>query len=330
MPVAIIKCVFFISFSFLCNHAIAQQIDYSVPPGFKKIINKNDYRKILDIALPFVSKRYTIERVKDGIIYLMDSQELQILDLSDLISKCRETKDQNAWAPVIESHFSALFSAIEEKKNIDINQFETIRNFLSIRIYPVEMIKRRGGTDNLVLRTDLEGTYTLLMLDLQNAFTPVQQSVFQLWNKDINEVFKVAQENINKKEMVKEIREVKAGKANVEAIFIENEDYAASYALDLLNNSPDYVGEWGSVVAMPNKGIVNICKISREKPLDFVPYIQLFRKPVADFYDNHQQPVSDRFYWYYKGKFTLIQVTEDKAGQVNVVAPLGLSELITK
>jgi hypothetical protein len=157
----------------------------------------------------------------------------------------------------------------------------------------------------------------------------VQQSVFGSWNRNIDEVFKQAQANVNKKEMTKEVRELKAGKTKVEAIFIENEDYAASYALDLINNSPDYVGEWGAVVAMPNKGIVNICKITKDKPLDFVSYIQLFKKPVAEFYDNHLQPVSDQFYWYYKGSFTLIQVTEDTRGNVNVISPMGLTALMS-
>lgn len=305
----------------------AQHIDYNVPSGYKKIIKKNEYRKIVDITLPIVTKRFDIESLKDGVIYLKASQELQVIGLAELISKCNEAPPEK-WEDIINDYFNGLFSAMDAKKNLDINKFETVRNYLSIRIYPKQMVEQRGGTENLVVRTDLEGTYTLLMLDLQSAFTPVQQSVFGSWNMDIDEVFKQAQANVNKKEMIKEVRELKAGKTMVEAIFIENEDYAASYALDLMNNSPGYVGEWGAVVAMPNKGIVNICKITKEKPLDFVPYIQLFKKPVAEFYDNHLQPVSDQFYWYYKGRFTLISVTEDASGNIFVLPPMNLTTLI--
>jgi hypothetical protein len=307
--------------------ANAQYIDYNVPSGYNKIIKKNEYRKIVDITLPIVTKRFDIENLKDGVIYLKASQELQVIGLAELISKCNEAAPDK-WEEIINGYFSGLFSAMDAKKNLDINKFETVRNYLSIRIYPKDIVEQRGGTENLVVRTDLEGTYTLLMLDLQSAFTPVQQSVFGGWKMDIDEVFKQAQANVNKKEMIKEVRELKAGKTMVEAIFIENEDYAASYALDLMNNSPGYVGEWGAVVAMPNKGIVNICKITKEKPLDFVPYIQLFKKPVAEFYDNHLQPVSDQFYWYYKGRFTLISVTEDTKGNINIVPPMNLTVLI--
>ncbi len=324
------KQLFLLLNIFFCSSVYSQPIDYNVPPGYKKIIKKNEYKKIIDIAVPIVAGRYTIENIREGAIYLKESQELQVIGLAEIILKCKEASDQQKWTLIIEQHLNSLFSAIDQKKNLDINQFETVRQYLSIRIYPAEMIDRRGGPENLVVRSDLEGTYTLLMLDLQSAFTPVQQSVFLLWNKNIDDVFKVAQENINRMQINKEVREVKAGKTKVEAIFIENEDYAASYALDLLNNSPEYVGDWGSVVAMPNKGIVNICRITKEKPMDFVPYIQLFKKLVREFYDNHQQPVSNQFYWYYKGRFTLIQVNEDAGGNVTVLAPFGLTELMTK
>jgi hypothetical protein len=322
------KILFIVIIAIAANSVVAQPVDYSVPSAHRKSIKKNEYRKIVDITLPVVGRRFEIEYLKDGVIYLKASQELQVIDLTEVISKCREAKDPDKWEEVINGYFNGLFSAMDAKKNLDINQFETVKNYLSIRIYPKEMVERRGGTENLVIRTDLEGTYTLLMLDLQSAFTPVQQSVFGSWNKNIDEVFEQAQANVNKKEMIKEVRELNSGKTRVEAIFIENEDYAASYALDLMNNSPDYVGEWGAVVAMPNKGIVNICKVTKEKPLDFVPYIQLFKKPVAEFYSNHLQPVSDQFYWYFKGRFTLITVTEDFNGSINVLPPMALTALI--
>jgi hypothetical protein len=321
------KLLFLIFMVIAFDRADAQPVDYSVPQAYKKSIKKNEYKKIVDITLPLIAKRFDIENLREGVIYLKPSQELQVIDLGEVISKCSETTSDK-WEEVINGYFNGLFSAMDSKKNLDINRYETVRNFLSIRIYPKEMVDRRGGTENLVVRTDLEGTYTLLMLDLQSAFTPVQQSVFGSWNRDIDEVFKQAQANVNKKEMIKEVREFKAGKTRLEAIFIENEDYTASFALDLMNNSPEYVGEWGAVVAMPNKGIVNICKITKEKPLDFVPYIQLFKKPAAELYQNHLQPVSDQFYWFYKGRFTLINVTEDKNGNITVLPPIHLTELI--
>jgi hypothetical protein len=113
-------------------------------------------------------------------------------------------------------------------------------------------------------------------------------------------------------------------------IFLGNEDYAASFVLDLANNSPEFVGSLGSVIAIPNKGLVNICAISKEKPLDFVNFIQFFKKPVEKFYAQHQQSISKDFFWYYKGKFTKINVLEDNNGNVNVISPMGLTALMSE
>lgn len=180
------------------------------------------------------------------------------------------------------------------------------------------------------MKTDLEDTYSLLMLDLPNTFTPVSRAIFDLWKKDISEVFKVAQQNVNKQDVQKVIKNIDVEGTKIEMIFLGNEDYAASYALDLEINSPELIGEWGSVVVMPNKGLVNVCKINKKKPVDFVKFIQTI-KPLTDkSYSEHPQKISNQFYWYYKGAFTKINVFIDTKGNINVVSPFGLTELMTQ
>jgi uncharacterized protein YtpQ (UPF0354 family) len=182
----------------------------------------------------------------------------------------------------------------------------------------------------LVYRDDLEGTKTLLMLDLPQAFTPVSKKVFELWNKGTEEVFKVAVENAGKQKMESVTKTFDIDGASVEFNFLENEDYAASYALALSVNSPGLVGEWGSVVVIPNKGLVSVCKITKLKPVDFVKFIQRMKPLVEQYYTNNQNPVSKDFFWYYDGKFTRINVMKDDKGNINVIAPLGLSKLMTE
>jgi len=82
-------------------------------------------------------------------------------------------------------------------------------------------------------------------------------------------------------------------------------------------------------VAIPDKGLVDICRISPEKPLDFVQFIQRTKVLVEQSYAEHPQPISNRFFWYYQNHFTPIVVTIGSKGEVQVTAPLGLSELMT-
>ncbi len=306
-----------------------QKIQYNIPEGYENEITKGDYKTIVDLSIPIVSKRYSIDFVKDGTIQLKKSQEIQTLNLHNLIAKCVAAKNKLQWDKIVQQHFENLFSSIDEQKKIDPANYETVKKYLSLRIYPKETVNQRGGVASLIARTDIEGTYTLLMLDLPGAFTPVQNQVFKLWKLDTQIVFKVAQDNINKQQIEKVTQNFDVEGVQIEMSFLGNEDYAASYALDLGNNSPELVGELGSIVAMPNKGLVDICKISRKKPVDFVKFIQRTKPLIEKSYQEHEQPISKEFFWYYKGKFTKIKVLQDANGMINVISPFGLAELLT-
>jgi len=322
--------VFILSLTLFQIATFGQRISYNIPEGYESDIRNEDYKKIVDIAVPIVAKRYSIDFVKDGTIFLKKGQEMQALNLHNIIAKCVSVKDKSQWDKVVKGHFENLFSSIDEQKKIDPENYETIKKYLSLRIYPAAFVNQKGGTSSFIVRTDLEDTYTLLMLDLPGAFTPVQNDMFALWKKDTSEVFKIAQENVNKQQIEKVTQKFDIDGANVEISFLGNEDYAASYSLDLINNSPDLVGEWGSVIAIPNKGLVDICKISKDKPLDFVKFIQRLKSRVEKSFQEHEQPISDQFFWYYKGKFTKIKVMEQPNGNINVISPFGLSELMTE
>lgn len=317
-------------FAFVWMTSFSQKISYSIPEGYESDITKEDYKKIVDIAVPIVSKRYKITQVKDGTIELKKGQDMQAFNLHNLIAKCVEVTDKSVWNKIIEEHFDKIFSSIDEQKKIDPAKFETVRSYLSLRVYPNETINQRGGIANFLTRTDIEGTSTMLMLDLGGAFTPVQRQYFKLWKKDSSEVFRIAQDNVNQHTIEKVTQEFEMDSSKIEISLLGNEDYAASYALDLIHNSPELVGQWGSVVAIPNKGLVNLCKVSPQKPLDFVKFIQYTRQLINQYYDEHEQPVSREFYWYYKGKFTMITVMTTPDGSINVISPPGLTDLMTE
>lgn len=315
----------------LCRSlAVGQTVSYNIPAGYESSINQADYKRLADRAVRIVAKRYVVDKLEDGVIKLKEGQEMQALNLHNLIVKCADVSDKAGWDEIINAHFNNLFASIDEQKKIDPANFESIKKYLSIRIYPAETVRQRGGAGALVTKNDLEGTATLLMLDLPGAFTAVQRPMFAAWNKQTSEVFEIAQENVNKQRMETITQQFDIDGTSVEISFLENEDYAASFALDLIHNAPELVGEWGSVVAIPNKGLVNVCKVSKEKPLDFMKFIQRTRPLIETSYKDHAQPVSTDYFWYYNGTFTRIPVVTDADGKVMVFSPPGLTELMTE
>jgi len=235
----------FIYFVISCLTSFAQKVNYSIPDGYENDVSRKEYKIIVDESVAIIVKRYTIDIVKDGVIQLKEGQNMQTINLHNLIVKCSSVVDRSKWKEVIQEHFNNVFSSIDAQMNIDPENYETIQKYLSIRIYTKEAVNQRGGADAFVFRTDLEGTYSLLMLDLPGAFTPVKKEMFSLWKRDTSEVFRVATTNINSQEIEKVTQTVDFDGTSFEISLLGNEDYAASYALDLANNSPNLVGEWG-------------------------------------------------------------------------------------
>ncbi|MDO7887273.1 hypothetical protein [Hymenobacter cheonanensis] len=310
--------------------ARAQKISYDIPKDYRALISKADYQVLVDSAVAVVARRYPVAAVHDGTITLRPGQPgVTALNLHNLIAKCAAQPDKTQWPGLIRYHFTSLFSSFDEQRKIDPRSFESVRPYLSLRIYPEASLAQRGGAANLLTRIDLEGTATVLMLDLPGAFSAVPKAMFAEWHQEPAAVFALAQANVNKHTVGRDTRELESGPIKLTVNFIAEENYAASYALDLAANAPEFVGEWGSVVAIPNKGLASICQVSRAHPVDFVQYIQGTRAIIERFYQEHEQPVSPAFYWYYQGKFTRIVVTTNPDGSANVIAPPGLSALMT-
>lgn len=307
-----------------------QPVSYKIPAAYESEIGSDDYKKLVDISVRIVANRFAIEKVEEGAIHLKAGQEMETLNLHNLIAKCNSEKDESRWEGIIRAHFDNLFSSIDEQKKIDPANFESVKKYLSIRIYPKATVMERGGTENLISKSDLEGTLSLLMLDLHGAFTPVQMPMFAIWKRDTEEVFKLAQENVNKQVISKATQQFEIDGQKLEISFLESDDYAASYVLDMANNSPELVGEFGAVVVVPNKGLAIVCKISKSRPTDFVKVIERIRPLTKASFVEHAQPVSTEYFWYQNGKFTRIPIVEEVNGSINIIAPPGLTELMKK
>ena len=311
-----------------CLQLSAQKINYSFPDGYENEISKKQYKYLVNESVKQLSKNYQIASVKKGVIKLEEGQDYSLVNLHNLILECSQI-DKKQWGTYISSHFESMYEAISIQKQLDPTKFETLVEYFSIRIYEENYVMQAGGKEQLVVKKQLEGTLSLLMLDLPSAFTPVKREMFELWNKTEDEVFEIAQKNVNKQEFVKVTEPIEFNDQTIEVSFIENEDYGASIALDLDTNAPEFVGEWGSVLAIPNKGIVDIIKVTKDKPLDYVLFIQALKPVVEQYYDQHPQRISTDFFWYYQGTFTKIQVS-DTNGHINIISPMGLSKLMTE
>lgn len=218
---------------------------------------------------------------------------------------------------------------VRAQETLDPANYEPMKKYLSLRIYPSDMIDAHGGTDSLVTRVDLEHTYTVLMLDFPGGFAPVKRSMFEHWKKNVAEVFQNAQSNVDSAKVARVSKSFSLQDSAVEVNMLVEQDYAASYALDLEHNVPDLVGEWGAVVAMPFKGLVAVYKIAKGDRLDWTRFIRLTQPFIEKSYLEQAQPISDQYFWYYHGTFTRIG-TYTQSGVYHIAPPQGLSDLLVQ
>lgn len=316
------------SFSFA---VVAQQIDYAVPSDFSDAIPANEYGQLVDESVRLIRQRFTVTSVQGGTVFLKDSAGVgsgMRINLDNVVLKWIALADQADRLLMVQGHFDNLFSSLTEQAETNADDFASVRDKLALRIYPVGSLPRLGGAGNLVCREDLEGTQTVLVLDLEGAFVPVRREQFRKWKTTEAYAFEAAQQGVNKQDVQVVKADAPTPSGPVALYLLGNEDYAASYVLDLQRNKPELVGEWGSVIAVPNKGIADIHPIRKEKAIDFVLFIQTLLPVVEKFHAEHPQPISMEFFWYYKGRFKKIDVRRDATGTVIVTTPIGLADLM--
>jgi hypothetical protein len=219
--------------------------------------------------------------------------------------------------------------ASQAQDNLDPANYETMKKFLILRIYPSDIIDAHGGTDSLVTRVDLDHTYTVLMFDFPGGFAPVRRNMFDQWKKNIAEVFQTAQSNVDSAKVARVSKNFTLGDSAVQVSMLVEQDYAASYALDMEHNVPDWVGEWGAVVAMPFKGLAAVYRLDKGDRLEWTRFIRLTQPFIEKSFQEQPQPISDQYFWYYRGKFTPIG-TYLENGVYHVVPPDGLAQLLVQ
>ncbi|RYY84006.1 MAG: hypothetical protein EOO15_20255 [Chitinophagaceae bacterium] len=310
-------------------NGFSQKIAYNLPEGLEGRISAAEYKPIVDSAVYHIASRWKVLRVDSGVVQLEENPEASQWNLYNLVSQCLSIPKEQRGAFVRE-YFQRTFRSMDTRKTLDLGSFAAARQYLALRIYPAQTVEGTALKENSLTRRDLEGTYTVVMLDLPDVFTNLRRNDFEKWKTSEEAVFAAATENVARQQMQKVSEEFDVDSSKIRISFLEEENYAASYVLNLERNQPDLVGAWGTVVAIPNKGFALMCRVDPYRPVDFVKFIQATYGQMMKSYQEHPQPVSDRYFWYYKGKFTPITVTMSGASGLQVLAPMGLSELMTK
>ncbi len=298
-------------------------IDATLPIKYAPFTNQLDYEAIFYKSLEILGKFGDIKSASDGEIVITGTQyttENLHFFLDNIVRRCNQVpKDE--WAKLIESHFSN-FTNNPSKDRYIWKDYDYARQFLRVQVRP-ELPMPVSNKNELFYRRDFPGTYSVLVLDYDNKLQYFKRPLVKEWNKTDEELFEDALDNVAAEKMYSsEINWNEAYDINTFA----NPSYAASYLIELERNAPQAVGRFGAIVAIPLRTFTIAHPLDSIKSYDFIGH---FKPMVLEYLKQDDIPVSEKFYWYYKGKYEGIS-DHIRDGKMFISMPEKLYNLINK
>lgn len=274
-------------------------IDYTPPPGYESTLTSHQYRLFVDEAVRVVGQRYTVERVERGVIHLAgEPGASSVVNLHNILAAVADHDDEGALLDAVHAHINTLHQASDARHRPELSDYANARPLLAARVYPMAAVAQYVGKSEIVMRQHLPGTYTLLMLDLEGAFSSVAQARLAEWGVTEPEAFAAAHVNAARADVRLSRTEIDLGTGPLELYLAQEENYAASFALALGAHTPMVVGEHGALVAVPSRALVIILPLPSKAPKDVAErFAQSARKLIDESFEQHPYGVSTEVYW---------------------------------
>lgn len=314
--------ILLILFLAINNPLFSQETDRTLPADFTSYITQKDYQQLLDFTLQQL-EGFEVLEVKEGTIRIQFGEQSHAFSMLPLIQQSAALDDEQQQAFVHE-YISTLINAYDDQSTLASADFSTVKKYLTLRLYP-EGVFQEAERERWVVRSDLEGTVTCVMLNLPTAFATVERAQLDQWGVSETEVFELAQENSGKRPY--EVHRKMLGETT-ELLVLAGGSSAATAALALEAAMPEPIGRYGAIVAVPHQEMVLVHNMQEEGPVNYQTFIEYLYEFVLEQYTQHTAPVSPDFYWYYEGKFTRILLGQNQAGQLQIVPPMTSSQFV--
>jgi hypothetical protein len=204
------------------------------------------------------------------------------------------------------------------------DSFEQAAGYLSIRIHSADYLKGLQD-EEFIYRTDLEGTVTLLVLDMPYSVENVLRSDTQRWDIPEESLFSFALENLRdnyKREIVKYDSTADQG-----MLSLSGQDSFLTSSVFMLDEWPAIHGRYGSIISMPDRYTFLVRPIADDITLEVA--LQVIIPFTFEHFESaaETEKVSENIYWWYEGKLEHVPYNIGYS-RLNYVLPMELEDLI--
>ncbi len=277
--------------------------DNSVPEwaGF---FTKDEYEEFIILVSKYMHSKKLNFTIYDGIV---DVKENTIgfgkMGLDNIARTCKQIPIKD-WEYRINYHFDALEKTHAFGKEIDSqkNDFEAMKQYVAVRIYPVGYIAQVGA-DHFLLKNISEGLVAALVFDYPDSIQNIQEKDIEGWNKEEEELFKIGQENVKKNNSLELNKQAMTGYS---VYTVDSDHFFAANIYFELDKLEIIDPEKGALIAFPHRH----CSIIY--PITTVEVIKAINELIPIIHNMHNEgagPISSGLFWYKKGKLNPIAYT---------------------
>ncbi|MBK8978510.1 MAG: hypothetical protein IPM29_21645 [Planctomycetes bacterium] len=273
----------------------------------------------------FLKSGIDTDLTEDGVLVLPKTHEEHRLD--ELAAKCAALP-RSGWEDAIAAHFGELSSIARAAERRTTPAWDDAKPRLRLRIHTDEFLAAAGvDASDVVCRRDLPGLTTCVVLDDEATALVVPRTDLEAWGRPIEAVFEIALANT--RAALDGVLEL--GSHDVPGLgalrVVTGDSFFTAAAVLWLDAWPELIGTHGTLVAVPWRRAIFAWPIDDAKQLEtLVPALYRYAEKIVE---THQDVVGPTVYWRKPGGgFARFRISENDAGQLEIVPPRDLVELL--
>ncbi|MGD8605272.1 MAG: hypothetical protein PVF49_11945 [Anaerolineales bacterium] len=234
----------------------------------------------------------------DSGIVTSEQEGLGPFGLQNLAQLCAQAP-ADKWQAIIHAHFNNLRRGQVEATELgeQITNFERVKTHIAVRIYPQDMFAQEALAE-MIYRQDLEGTLTVLVLDLPSTIRTLPRPMTSTWGKTDQELIDIGIANLgqhldfdHEKVMMSEDLYLNA--------YIGEGYYVAAYSL-MLEKVEKELGRYGALVGIPHRHMLLTYPIH---DIQVLQAINGFLMALPKLYQEGPGSITPNLYWYNQGGY---------------------------
>lgn len=291
-------------------------------PDWASFFSLEEYERFNQLVKEYFMAAQVSVVFNDGVVVVSPTKRQY--GLQNLAQVCYQAEPET-WTEVISHHFQTIHQAEAEGRAIEekLADFAAVAPFLAVRLYPDSYL-HQIGPDKAVASIDLEGTATMLVLDLENAIRTVGADDTKPWGKSSYELIRLGLNYVRETSNVEVSDFQLTDELSVK--IISGDSFFASTMVLLLEEFPECLGLYGTLVGVPHRHAAILYPIQN---LDVIKAVNVLIPLVRGLYNEGPGSISQNLYWYRHQKFINLPYRETRK-TLQVSPPAEFTDMVNR